>query len=95
MQTPFIDIHTHMPKLDDHLIQIVNLELEAPCPEQGYYSYEFIQQDGLTQRTMGSFCETENEYEVLVYYRQQGSRYDRLAGFSLMHNKRYAHCSLL
>ncbi|MBR1512916.1 MAG: TatD family hydrolase [Bacteroidales bacterium] len=39
MQTPFIDIHTHMPKLDDHLIQIVNLELEAPCPEQGYYSY--------------------------------------------------------
>ena len=56
--------------------------------KQGYYSYEFIQQDGLTQRTMGSFFETENEYEVLVYYRQQGSRYDRLAGFSLMHNKR-------
>ncbi len=56
--------------------------------KQGYYSYEFIQQDGLTQRTMGSFFETENEYEVLVYYRQQGSRYDRLAGFSLMHNQR-------
>ena len=56
--------------------------------KQGYYSYEFIQQDGLTQRTMGSFFETENEYEVLVYYRQQGSRYDRLAGFSLMHNAR-------
>ena len=56
--------------------------------KQGYYSYEFIQQDGLTRRTMGSFFETENEYEVLVYYRGQGARYDRLAGYSLMHNAR-------
>ncbi len=56
--------------------------------KQGYYSYEFIQQDGLMQRTMGSFFETENEYEVLVYYRQQGARYDRLAGYSIMHNAR-------
>ncbi len=56
--------------------------------KQGYYSYEFVQKDGLMQRTMGSFFETENEYEVLVYYRQQGSRYDRLAGYSIMHNAR-------
>ena len=47
--------------------------------KQGYYSYEFIQKDGLMQRTMGSFYETENEYEVLVYFRQQGARYDRLS----------------
>ena len=56
--------------------------------KQGYYSYEFIQKDGLTQRTMGNFFETENEYEVLVYYRQQGSRYDRLVGYRIMHNAR-------
>jgi len=56
--------------------------------KQGYYSYEFIQKDGLTTRTMGSFYETENEYQVLVYYRQQGARYDRLAGYSIMHNTR-------
>ena len=56
--------------------------------KQGYYSYEFIQKDALMQRTMGSFFETENEYQVLVYYRQQGSRYDRLAGYSIMHNAR-------
>ena len=56
--------------------------------KQGYYSYEFIQKDGLMRRTMGSFFETENEYQVLVYYRQQGSRYDRLAGYSIMHNAR-------
>lgn len=56
--------------------------------KQGYYSYEFIQQDGLTARTMGSFYETENEYQVLVYYRGQGARYDRLAAYSVMHNAR-------
>ena len=39
METPFINIHTHTLKSGDNLIQIVNLELEAPCPEQGYYSY--------------------------------------------------------
>lgn len=56
--------------------------------KQGYYSYEYIQKDGLMQRTMGSFFETENEYQVLVYYRGQGSRYDRLAGYNIMHNAR-------
>ena len=56
--------------------------------KQGYYSYEFLQQDGLTTRTMGSFFETENEYQVLVYYRGQGARYDRLAAYSLCHNTR-------
>lgn len=39
MKTAFIDIHTHRIKLCDNLIQIGNLDLERPCPEQGYYSY--------------------------------------------------------
>ena len=56
--------------------------------KQGYYSYEYIQKDGLTTRTMGSFFETENEYEVLVYYRGQGARYDRLVAYNVMHNAR-------
>ena len=38
MKTAFIDIHTHRIKLCDNLIQIVNLDLEQPCPEQGHYS---------------------------------------------------------
>lgn len=56
--------------------------------KQGYYSYEYLQRDGLTARTMGSFYETENEYQVLLYYRGQGTRYDRLAAYSLFHNAR-------
>ena len=37
--TTFIDIHTHSVKTDDKLIQIANLDLNQPCPEQGYFSY--------------------------------------------------------
>ena len=39
MEPLFIDIHTHKAKTADNTLQIVNLDLEQPCPEQGYYSY--------------------------------------------------------
>ena len=39
MKPKFVDIHTHTPKTGDNLIQIVNLDMETPCSEQGYYSY--------------------------------------------------------
>lgn len=39
METPFINIHTHTQKSGGNLLQIVNLNLEQPCPAQGYYSY--------------------------------------------------------
>lgn len=50
--------------------------------KQGYYSYQFVQEDGTTARTMGDFFETENEYATLVYFRDQGARTDRLVGYS-------------
>ena len=39
MKTPFIDIHTHTERTTNSLIQIINLNLESSCPEQGFYSY--------------------------------------------------------
>ena len=39
LATPFINIHTHTTKPGGNLLQIVNLNLETLCPEQGYYSY--------------------------------------------------------
>ena len=39
MEAPFVDIHTHTAKTADDLIQMVNLDLEQPCPKDGYYSY--------------------------------------------------------
>ena len=39
MNPPFVDIHTHTPRTDDNLIQIVNLDLNQSCPEHGCFSY--------------------------------------------------------
>ena len=39
MNAPFVDIHTHSAKPQDDLLQILNLDLNQPCPEQGYFSY--------------------------------------------------------
>jgi len=38
-ETPFVNIHTHIAIPEANLLQIVNLDLNQPCPEQGYYSY--------------------------------------------------------
>ena len=49
--------------------------------KQGYYNYQFRQfVDGVgrTALTDGDFYQTKNEYLILLYYRQRGSRYDRL-----------------
>ena len=34
----YIDIHTHIKQEIDSIL-IINLDLEQPCPEHGYYSY--------------------------------------------------------
>ena len=39
MRRSFINIHTHEVKTGADLIQIVNLDMNQPCPKQGYYSY--------------------------------------------------------
>ena len=39
METAFVDIHTHTAKRGADLIQIINLDLNQTCPEQGFYSY--------------------------------------------------------
>ncbi len=54
--------------------------------KQGYYNYYYVAVDDKDQthfeETEGNWFETENEYTILVYYRQFGSRYDRLIGVS-------------
>ena len=50
--------------------------------KQGYYNYMYLGENG--EAPDGNFYETENEYMILVYYRPQGGRYDRLAGYRVM-----------
>ena len=53
--------------------------------KQGYYSYQFLvlDQAGHTHimPTEGSYYQTENTYQALVYYREQGGRTDQLVGY--------------
>ncbi|WP_425597682.1 DUF5103 domain-containing protein [Winogradskyella eximia] len=54
--------------------------------KQGFYNYKFVAVDKKTGELdegaiSGNFWETENNYTVLVYYKDLGSRYDRLIGF--------------
>lgn len=52
----------------------------------GYYNYMYLTafnsspQRGLTLPIEGDFFQTENEYDILVYYRPSGSRYWQLVG---------------
>ena len=60
--------------------------------KQGWYDYQYayLTKDGFdTGRLEGNYFETENEYEVFLYYRDMGSRYDELIGYvNLNPNKR-------
>lgn len=53
--------------------------------KQGYYSYQYVTRDdeGLVRLLPeeGSFFETENRYQALVYYKGTGERTWRLVGF--------------
>jgi len=51
--------------------------------KQGWYNYEYVflkdnKKDGVTEPFEGSHYETENDYMILVYYRNPRDRYDRV-----------------
>jgi hypothetical protein len=52
--------------------------------KQGFYNYKYvvIDKENILQEgaISGNFDETENNYKVLVYYRDLGARYDKLIG---------------
>ena len=50
--------------------------------KQGYYSYQFLlADDGSLSPTEGNYYQTENNYQVLVYYKGIGERTWRLVGY--------------
>jgi hypothetical protein len=54
--------------------------------KQGYYNYQYVWvEDGKigADETVieGNHFETENDYSIIVYYREPASRYDRIIGF--------------
>lgn len=55
--------------------------------KQGFYNYKYVlvDRDGSVDEgaISGNFWQTENDYTVLVYYRDLGGRYDRIIGMGL------------
>lgn len=54
--------------------------------KEGYYNYEYVYvPEGSVkadaENIEGSFFQTENDYQIIAYYRGQGGRYDRLVGY--------------
>jgi len=65
----------------------VNLMLK-----QGLYDYEYTWFDNSTktlesQPFEGSFFQTENSYQIFVYYRRPGARWETLVGYTNLSNK--------
>jgi hypothetical protein len=61
--------------------------------KQGVYDYQYVWVSNATKQPddtilEGNYFETENEYQLLVYYRQTGSRYEQLVGYSLLNTAR-------
>jgi hypothetical protein len=60
--------------------------------KQGWYDYQYglkSEHGWDTEPFEGTHFQTENEYEVFFYYRDMGSRYDELIGYTVLNaNKR-------
>ncbi|TAE12106.1 MAG: DUF5103 domain-containing protein [Bacteroidetes bacterium] len=60
--------------------------------KQGYYTYQFATKDQQTkqvsvQDTEGNYWETENDYTVLLYFRDIAGRYDRLVAATTVNSR--------
>lgn len=62
--------------------------------KQGYYSYIYVTKpiDGSSDeldnsQTEGNFWQTENDYTILVYYRDFNNRYDQLIGLNTINSR--------
>jgi hypothetical protein len=59
--------------------------------KQGYYNYMYVyvpqgSKVADHKNIEGSYWETENDYQIFVYYREMASRYDRLIGYRQMNS---------
>jgi hypothetical protein len=49
--------------------------------KQGIYNYQFTSSNPLNNNLEGNHAETENQYEILVYFKKPGERFDSLIGY--------------
>jgi hypothetical protein len=57
--------------------------------KQGVYDYQYVWVNNATKKPddtviEGNYFETENDYQLLIYYRPPGARWEELVGYSLL-----------
>ena len=72
----------------NHNTQCYELDLML---KQGAYNYQYLwvpdgTSVGKTSTVEGDFYQTVNEYQIMVYNRKRGERYDRLIGTSIIYS---------
>lgn len=78
-----------------HRITPMDYNFETRCYEkslflkQGGYNYMYLflpkkEQKGTLEYIEGSYWQTVNTYQILVYYRPRGERYDQLIGLEIL-----------
>ena len=55
--------------------------------KQGIYNYRFETKNP-SDYLEGNYAQTENQYDILVYYRKPGTRIDALVGFQRINSIR-------
>ncbi|MEY2760869.1 MAG: hypothetical protein RLZZ96_769 [Bacteroidota bacterium] len=50
--------------------------------KQGIYNYQFKSKNPSNTSLEGNYSQTENVYEILVYFQKPGTRYDALVGYT-------------
>ena len=82
-------------KLDEnskmHYDAAINKFAIALHLKQGVYDYTYVWVDKATGKAddialEGSHFETENDYQILVYYRPNGARWEELIGYRLLNS---------
>jgi hypothetical protein len=81
-------------KLDEHskmtFDESGNKYFNSLLLKQGVYDYSYVWVDRAGKPDInaleGSYFETENDYQLLVYYRPSGSRWEELVGYKLLNS---------
>jgi hypothetical protein len=91
--TPYIVGQFNNYKLDDQSRMVYDATnskfLKSLFLKQGVYDYTYVWVDKTTGKQddialEGSYFETENDYQFLVYYHPAGSRWEELVGYKLL-----------
>ena len=57
--------------------------------KQGYYNYQYVIGKKDEVKLEGTFSQTENLYEIIVYYRPFGVKEDVIIGYKAVHLNKY------